>query len=124
MTNAGKTYTIMGEPSLESPRAGIVPRSVESVLEKVAAYNALSPEERAGGRVLRPHALADLRVTVSYLEIYNEQIFDLLAPLPKGVHAERQRLVLGPKKDRCVLVPVVVGGGGGGVVMVAMVGAR
>ena len=103
MTNAGKTHTIMGEPSRQSDAAGIIPRAVEAVVDRVREYNGSSVEARQNGRVLQPHALADFRVTVSYLEIYNEHIYDLLAPLPKGMRAERQKLMLGPKKDRVVV---------------------
>jgi len=102
MTNAGKTYTIMGEDtgSATSKAAGIVPRAISAVLERVAKYNATPVEDRQGGRVRPKHALSDFRVTVSYLEIYNEHIYDLLAPLPQGVGAERPKLSLGYRKDR------------------------
>ncbi|XP_074053390.1 kinesin-like protein KIF22 isoform X2 [Macrotis lagotis] len=62
-TGAGKTYTMLGSP--EQP--GIIPRALKDLLQ-------LTREEGAEGR---PWALA---VSMSYLEIYQEKVLDLLAP--------------------------------------------
>ncbi|KAM9098649.1 kinesin-like protein KIF22 isoform X2 [Sarcophilus harrisii] len=62
-TGAGKTYTMLGSP--EQP--GVIPRALKDLLQ-------LTWEEGAEGR---PWALA---VSMSYLEIYQEKVLDLLAP--------------------------------------------
>ncbi|XP_068919421.1 kinesin-like protein KIF22 isoform X2 [Petaurus breviceps papuanus] len=62
-TGAGKTYTMLGSP--EQP--GIIPRALKDLLQ-------LTREEGAEGR---PWAFA---VSMSYLEIYQEKVLDLLAP--------------------------------------------
>ncbi|XP_007499480.1 kinesin-like protein KIF22 [Monodelphis domestica] len=62
-TGAGKTYTMLGSP--EQP--GIIPRALKDLLQ-------LTWEEGAEGR---PWAFA---VSMSYLEIYQEKVLDLLAP--------------------------------------------
>ncbi|XP_072455214.1 kinesin-like protein KIF22 isoform X3 [Notamacropus eugenii] len=62
-TGAGKTYTMLGSP--EQP--GIIPRALKDLLQ-------LTREEGAEGR---PWAFT---VSMSYLEIYQEKVLDLLAP--------------------------------------------
>ncbi|XP_043845256.1 kinesin-like protein KIF22 isoform X2 [Dromiciops gliroides] len=62
-TGAGKTYTMLGSP--EQP--GIIPRALKDLLQ-------LTWEEGAEGR---PWAIT---VYMSYLEIYQEKVLDLLAP--------------------------------------------
>ncbi|KAK2499611.1 hypothetical protein MC885_004708 [Smutsia gigantea] len=63
-TGAGKTYTMTGETENYKHR-GIVPRALQQVFRMI--------EERP------THAIT---VRVSYLEIYNESLFDLLSTLP------------------------------------------
>ncbi|XP_040828966.1 kinesin-like protein KIF22 isoform X2 [Ochotona curzoniae] len=62
-TGAGKTHTMLGSP--EQP--GVIPRALMDLLH-------LTREEGAEGR---PWALS---VTMSYLEIYQEKVLDLLEP--------------------------------------------
>uniref|UniRef100_G1R7K7 Kinesin-like protein n=1 Tax=Nomascus leucogenys TaxID=61853 RepID=G1R7K7_NOMLE len=62
-TGAGKTHTMLGSP--EQP--GVIPRALMDLLQ-------LTREEGAEGR---PWALS---VTMSYLEIYQEKVLDLLEP--------------------------------------------
>lgn len=68
-TGTGKTYTMEGERSQddcsweEDPSAGIIPRTMHQLLENL---NSLSDCEYS--------------VRVSFLEIYNEELFDLLSP--------------------------------------------
>ncbi|KAJ1448486.1 kinesin motor domain-containing protein, partial [Pelagophyceae sp. CCMP2097] len=57
VTNAGKSYTMMGKP--EGDEAGIMPRALDAVLERA------NKEETS-------------EVYVSFIEIYNEQIYDLM----------------------------------------------
>ncbi|MDP2434656.1 MAG: kinesin family protein [archaeon] len=61
-TGSGKTYTMQGSESAP----GIIPRSVRELL-------ALRAAEEAAGE-------SSMRVGVSYLEIYNDRVYDLLAP--------------------------------------------
>ncbi|XP_030888146.1 kinesin-like protein KIF9 isoform X4 [Leptonychotes weddellii] len=63
-TGAGKTYTMTGATENYKHR-GILPRALQQVFRMI--------EERP------THAIA---VRVSYLEIYNESLFDLLSTLP------------------------------------------
>ncbi|KAL9983099.1 hypothetical protein ACROYT_G005228 [Oculina patagonica] len=68
-TGTGKTYTMEGERSQEDcsweedPSAGIIPRTMHQLLEKL---NSLVD--------------CEFSVRVSFLEIYNEELFDLLSP--------------------------------------------
>uniref|UniRef100_A0A8C6QHU4 Kinesin-like protein n=1 Tax=Nannospalax galili TaxID=1026970 RepID=A0A8C6QHU4_NANGA len=62
-TGAGKTHTMLGSP--EQP--GVIPRALMDLLQ-------LTREEGAEGRPW------DLSVTMSYLEIYQEKVLDLLDP--------------------------------------------
>jgi len=62
-TGTGKTYTMEGDADSEEGR-GLMPRAAAAVLQ------ALSHE-----------AYTERSVTVSYLEIYNEELSDLLAPV-------------------------------------------
>eukprot|EP00040_Diaphanoeca_grandis_P034162 m.210573 g.210573 ORF g.210573 m.210573 type:complete len:707 (-) comp33083_c0_seq1:139-2259(-) len=64
-TGAGKTHTMQG--SLEDP--GIIPRAMEALLKRVAQDNS--------------GANWNTSISASYLELYNEKIFDLFDP--KGV---------------------------------------
>jgi centromeric protein E len=57
ITSSGKTYTMLGTPD----NWGVIPRAVHDVLAHVAAH----PER-------------DWQLAVSYLELYNEKINDLL----------------------------------------------
>lgn len=72
ITNAGKTFTIMGEDEERSkPNAtcslqenhGVIPRAIDRMLKKVKAFE---------------NNDVKYRLHLSYLEIYNEQLFDLL----------------------------------------------
>lgn len=62
-TGAGKTHTMLGSP--EQP--GVIPRALMDLLQ-------LTRDESAEGRPW------DLSVTMSYLEIYQEKVLDLLDP--------------------------------------------
>ena len=57
VTNAGKSYTMMGDPEDEAAR-GLMPRALNLILEKVEAL---------GGEV-----------KLSFMEIYNENVYDLM----------------------------------------------
>jgi kinesin family protein 6/9 len=63
-TGSGKTFTISGSPNNFNYR-GIIPRGITRLFQEL------------GGK---PDY--DFVVKISYLEIYNESVFDLLSPLP------------------------------------------
>lgn len=68
-TGTGKTYTMEGERNSsncsweEDPAAGIIPRSLHQLFEE------LTKEQNT-----------EFSVMVSFLELYNEELFDLLSP--------------------------------------------
>ncbi len=75
MTNAGKTYTVSGSEG--SP--GLLPRTLQQVFSSASCTD------------------SDLHVTVSYMEIYNELIYDLLSTqssTARGNAAPRPRMAL------------------------------
>jgi hypothetical protein len=79
VTNAGKTHTVMGTgfekmEDVTTPHEdwGIIPRSLDHILSRVSALNA---DSKSGPK---------LQVYMSYLEIYNENIYDLL-PLKSDI---------------------------------------
>ena len=63
-TGSGKTFTMSGSSSNFNYR-GIIPRSITRLFQEL------------GGKIDY-----ESKVSISYLEIYNEIIFDLLSPLP------------------------------------------
>ena len=63
-TGSGKTFTMSGSSSNFNYR-GIIPRSITRLFQEL------------GGKIEY-----DSKVSISYLEIYNEIIFDLLSPVP------------------------------------------
>nr|XP_046232807.1 kinesin-like protein KIF22 [Scatophagus argus] len=79
-TGAGKTHTMLG--SSEQP--GVIPRAVREVLNLVKAK-----DEDEGW---------DYSIGLSYLEIYNEKVLDLLSP-------SSQDLPIREDKDKNILIP-------------------
>lgn len=72
ITGSGKTYTLEGAPA--SP--GVLPRALEHLFE-----------------VLQQHEDRDqLSVCISYYEIYNDHIYDLLLP-PKGAAVHQRPMI-------------------------------
>ncbi|KAF4106894.1 kinesin-like protein KIF22 [Onychostoma macrolepis] len=80
-TGAGKTHTMLG--SQEHP--GIIPRAVKEVFKLVEAQE----KEQDGW---------EYSISMSYLEIYNEKVLDLLSP-------GSQDLPIREDKDRNILIP-------------------
>ncbi|NXH31501.1 KIF9 protein, partial [Myiagra hebetior] len=79
-TGAGKTYTMMGATS-DYRHRGIIPRAIQQIFKAAAEF-------------------LDVMVTVriSYLEIYNEALFDLLAPgLARGCRDTQLTVRDGPQ---------------------------
>lgn len=61
ITNAGKTFTIMGNPTQDQQSQsqwGIIPRALQDIIARLEGTN--------------------LQLTMSYMEIYNENVYDLL----------------------------------------------
>ncbi|KAL2151831.1 hypothetical protein VTH82DRAFT_5015 [Thermothelomyces myriococcoides] len=66
-TGSGKSYTMMGTP--EQP--GLIPRTCEDLFERIAAAQEETPN-------------ISYNVRVSYFEVYNEHVRDLLVPVMPG----------------------------------------
>ncbi|CAL8285221.1 unnamed protein product [Merluccius merluccius] len=80
-TGAGKTHTMLGSPD----HPGVIPRAVREVFSQVRTR---------GGE---PEGW-DYSVAMSYLEIYNEKVLDLLSP-------SAQDLPIREDKDHNILIP-------------------
>ncbi|KAK3836598.1 MAG: P-loop containing nucleoside triphosphate hydrolase protein [Linnemannia elongata] len=86
-TSSGKTYTMSGTSS----QPGITPRAVEDVF-----------------KYIRENSEREFLLRVSYLEIYNECIRDLLSPeaIDLKIHEDRKRGVyVSPLKEEIVTTP-------------------
>ncbi|KAM4591688.1 kinesin-like protein KIF11 isoform 2-T2 [Odontesthes bonariensis] len=90
-TGTGKTFTMEGERSPgeqftweEDPLAGIIPRTLHQIFEKLSENG------------------TEFSVKVSLLEIYNEELFDLLSPSEDV--SERLQLFDDPRNKRGVVV--------------------
>ncbi|XP_068597366.1 kinesin-like protein KIF11 [Brachionichthys hirsutus] len=90
-TGTGKTFTMEGERSPdeqftweEDPLAGIIPRTLHQIFEKLSENG------------------TEFSVKVSLLEIYNEELFDLLSPSEDV--SERLLLFDDPRNKRGVVV--------------------
>ncbi|XP_072171321.1 uncharacterized protein [Diadema setosum] len=70
-TGSGKTYTMMGDET----EKGLIPRICENLLDRISSY-----EEDV-----------TFKVEVSFLEIYNERVRDLLAPPSRAKYTLRVR---------------------------------
>ncbi|XP_072940106.1 kinesin-like protein KIF13A isoform X5 [Epargyreus clarus] len=82
-TGSGKSYTMMGSPGAEG---GIIPRLCDALFERIAVQQS-------------PPALT-YKVEVSYMEIYNERVHDLLDPeTTRRSLRVREHAVLGPYVD-------------------------
>jgi kinesin family protein 11 len=81
-TGTGKTYTMEGGPRRSddgkalSPEAGVIPRSIKQIFDTIEANN------------------TDSTVKVTFLELYNEELTDLLSTFDDGKEdAKRLRLL-------------------------------
>ncbi|XP_005144111.2 kinesin-like protein KIF11 [Melopsittacus undulatus] len=90
-TGTGKTFTMEGERSPneeytweEDPLAGIIPRTLHQIFEKLTENG------------------SEFSVKVSLLEIYNEELFDLLNPTPDV--GERLQMFDDPRNKRGVII--------------------
>ncbi|CAK1540259.1 unnamed protein product [Leptosia nina] len=81
---SGKSYTMMGAPGPDE--GGIIPRLCDALFERIAIQQS-------------PPALT-YKVEVSYMEIYNERVHDLLDPeTTRRSLRVREHAVLGPYVD-------------------------
>ncbi|KAI9216304.1 P-loop containing nucleoside triphosphate hydrolase protein [Blastocladiella britannica] len=90
-TSSGKTFTMMGTPDAH----GVIPQAVQDV------FNYIKQSEGRREFLLR----------VSYLEIYNETIRDLLSPETRDlrIHEDKRRGVyVSPLKEEIVTTPAQV----------------
>ncbi|XP_009896048.2 kinesin-like protein KIF11 [Dryobates pubescens] len=90
-TGTGKTFTMEGERSPneeytweEDPLAGIIPRTLHQIFEKLTENG------------------TEFSVKVSLLEIYNEELFDLLSPTHDV--GERLQMFDDPRNKRGVII--------------------
>nr|AAH82827.1 LOC397908 protein [Xenopus laevis] len=90
-TGTGKTFTMEGERSSDEeftweqdPLAGIIPRTLHQIFEKLSENG------------------TEFSVKVSLLEIYNEELFDLLSPSPDV--GERLQMFDDPRNKRGVII--------------------
>ncbi|KAE8450893.1 hypothetical protein EG329_005333 [Mollisiaceae sp. DMI_Dod_QoI] len=66
-TGSGKSYTMMGTPD----QPGLIPRTCEDLFQRIEAAHNETPN-------------ISYNVRVSYFEVYNEHVRDLLVPVPAG----------------------------------------
>lgn len=89
-TGSGKSYSMMGY----GKEHGIIPKICQDMFERIKAIQAQDPDTRC-------------TVEVSYLEIYNERVKDLLNPGTKGNLKVREHPSTGPYVED--LAKLVVG---------------
>ncbi|KAI5808114.1 kinesin family protein [Peziza echinospora] len=78
-TGSGKSYSMMGY----GEEYGVIPQICQHMFERIKAVQAKDPHTKC-------------TVEVSYLEIYNERVRDLLNPSTKGNLKVREHPALGP----------------------------
>ncbi|GIQ80161.1 kinesin-like protein [Kipferlia bialata] len=72
-TGSGKTHTMLGSDA----QPGVIPLLGQALFKEIQAKQT-PKQSREGGGTTRDQA--EYRVTVSYLEVYQEQVLDLLEP--------------------------------------------
>lgn len=82
-TGSGKSYSMMGTPD----EKGLIPRLCDGLFDKIEAISNADED-------------TSFKVEVSYMEIYNEKVHDLLAPRgTKHNLRVREHAILGPYVD-------------------------
>lgn len=84
-TGTGKTYTMIGDQSMTLAQACSIPSSASGhgILPR-AVYDLFSELDRRKAAAASMHQQFDVRLVCSYLEIYNDRLYDLLQPYKKG----------------------------------------
>lgn len=104
-TGAGKTHTMMGntrqdESKINNPDAGIIPNALMDIFEIIEAKKASCKF----GEIYN--------VIMSFMEVYNEQVYDLLEPSGKTLSVredqEKGVVVVAGITERVVTNPVMV----------------
>ena len=86
-TGTGKTHTMEGEV-MDAAEKGVIPRSVEAIFDR------LSDTAR----------YSEFSVSASYLEIYNEELTDLLVELPAAIK-KVVKPIAPPRDDKATTTP-------------------
>ncbi|EGO30926.1 hypothetical protein SERLADRAFT_359061 [Serpula lacrymans var. lacrymans S7.9] len=84
VTNSGKTYTVQG--GNEPGSAGILPRALDAIFNSIEGLH-------NDGRLDRNY---EYSIWLSYAEVYNEKVYDLLASVNDGVHGNAATLTVKP----------------------------
>ena len=77
-TGSGKTYTMGSEAHEDmeiSPQTGIIPRFMRDLFANLETRKEASSSSESSG-----HILVDYKLTASFLEVYGEDVHDLLVP--------------------------------------------
>lgn len=84
-TGTGKTYTMIGDQSMTLAEACSAPSSVSGhgILPR-AVYDLFAELDRRKAAAASSQQQYDVKVVCSYLEIYNDRLFDLLQPYKKA----------------------------------------
>jgi hypothetical protein len=82
-TGSGKTYTMLGDiqetkDGILAPQCGLIPRVFDALFESIAKREQARSESNSDGETLQ------YSVKCSFLEIYNEEITDLLSAQPSA----------------------------------------
>jgi hypothetical protein len=86
-TGSGKTYSLFGEENQES--RGVIPRFFRELFRQAQTNVEEDPD-------------LNIKITLSFMEIYMEKVRDLLTVIPKG--CEREALEIGEDTGRRVFV--------------------
>eukprot|EP00428_Durinskia_dybowskii_P064440 CAMPEP_0170383522 /NCGR_PEP_ID=MMETSP0117_2-20130122/15518_1 /TAXON_ID=400756 /ORGANISM="Durinskia baltica, Strain CSIRO CS-38" /LENGTH=775 /DNA_ID=CAMNT_0010639227 /DNA_START=54 /DNA_END=2381 /DNA_ORIENTATION=+ len=98
-TGSGKSFSMMGGDSIESK--GIIPHLNEDLFEKMALKLEQIEEE---SKKQASNAKTKFMVTVSFLEVYNEEIKDLLNPSEKKLKIHENPKLGIYVEDLCELI--------------------
>lgn len=82
-TGTGKTYTMGVLEFVNDEHAGIIPRTISKIFEYVGEVSRSKNRDRA-----------EVRITLSFLQLYRETVQDLLAPLGVSTDGRKQNDIL------------------------------
>ena len=77
-TGSGKTHTMMG--NIDTEEAGVIPRLCRSIIAQAKITQASSVQDMSSDDQTR---VLDVKLSVSYYEIYNERVYDLVSSSPE-----------------------------------------